>query len=189
MRDMFSRSSLMLILTGLVAIAFGIVAMVNPVSTAISLVILWGSFALVDGVVAIIGVFQKGITGGMRIFLVVVGLLGIVAGLIAITRPITSAVTLTWILGIWLVVRGVVEVIDAFARQGSGRWWLVLSAVLWIVAGLLFMANPGAAALTVTFWVGLLALGWGIFCVAAGVMARRRARELPETEVPAGQGV
>lgn len=180
MRDLVSRSSTMLILAGVVAALFGVLAMAWTVSTAIALVVLWGAFALVDGIVAIIGAFTKGAPGALRAFLIIVGLLGIVAGVIALTRPITSAVALTWVLGIWLIARGILEIVDGFAQHGNSRWWLVIGGVLWILAGILFAANPGTAALAVTFWLGLLALAWGIFSIVAGIMAKRRARELSE---------
>lgn len=182
MRDLISRSSTMLIVAGIAAGIFGIVAMVWTVSTAVTLVVLWGAFALVDGVLALVGAFQKQVPGALRAFLIIVGLLGIVAGIIALTRPIESAVVLTWVLGIWLIARGILEIVDGFSQHGNSRWLLILGGVLWIVAGLLFAMNPGTAALAVTFWLGLLALAWGIFSVIAGIMAKRRVREAVEAQ-------
>jgi uncharacterized membrane protein HdeD (DUF308 family) len=84
-------------------------------------------------------------------------------------------VALTWILGIWLVARGVFELVGAFASTvATPRWLLALSGVLSILLGFLFTANPGAGAVTVAFWLGLTALAWGAALVAVGVSVRRQ---------------
>lgn len=162
------RSSTVLLVMGVLALLFGIAALVWPISTAIALVVLWGAYALVDGVSAIAMAFRTE-GASAKAFLVVVGVIGILAGLIAMFRPISSAVTLAWILGIWLIVRGILELVAAFADiPNRARWLLILGGLLWLVAGILFVANPGAGVLTISTWVGILALIWGGLLVAAG---------------------
>lgn len=173
MLDLAKRSSTMLIIGGIVSVIFGVMAMAWPVSTALALVMLWGFFALADGVWSIISAFREGASGGLRLFLLLVGALGIMAGFIAITRPVASAVTLTWLIGIWLFARGIMEIISGFSFSGSSRWWLILGGVLWLVAGGLLAANPGEGALTIALWIGITAVAWGITSIVAGFTVKR----------------
>lgn len=161
-----------LVVQGVVAVLFGILAMARPVSTGLSLVVLWGVFALVDGVMALVGAFSA--SGGLpRGVLLVIGVLSLLAGLVALFNPVYAAVTLTWVLGVWLVVRGLLEGYAALTvTEGAPRWLRVLGAVFLLVAGVLFMANPGRAALGIAVWLGLFALLAGITLVVAGLAVR-----------------
>lgn len=86
-----------------------------------------------------------------------------------------AAVTITWVLGAWLLFRGLLEVFGAFGASGNLRWMLVLTGVLDGVIGVLFLANPGSAALSVTFLLGLLALLWGCAGVVMALLLRRES--------------
>lgn len=166
------RSSTTLILLGGLAVLFGIVASAWPLTTAISLVVLWGIYALVDGVLAIALAFSAP-GAGAKTLLVVSGLVGICAGLLGVFRPITSAVALAWVMGIWLIVRGVLELASAFDQRTSrSRWLLVLGGIFWCIAGVIFVSRPGEAALTVSLWLGIFAIVWGLLLVGAGFALR-----------------
>lgn len=170
--DWLNVSWKMLVVRGVLAIIFGIVAMVWPVTTAIALALMWGVWAVVDGISALAQAFQPEAIG--RGWLVAMGILGLLAGLFAIFRPGVTAVGLTWILGIWLVVRGLFELFGAFSSTiAQPRWLLFLSAALSIVLGLLFAFNPGTSAVAVAFWLGLMALAWGAVFIVVGFMVRR----------------
>ena len=75
------------------------------------------------------------------------GALALIAAFYAIFRPAASAVALTWVLGIWLIVRGIFELVGAFASTvATPRWLLALGGVLSLLLGFLFTANPGTGA-------------------------------------------
>lgn len=173
MNEIAQRSATWLIVAGVVTVLFGVVAMIWPIGTAIALVILWGCYALVDGILAFAAAFAGGQSAGGRVFLIMVGLIGIAAGLFAIVRPGVGAVTLTWVLGIWLMVRGVMEVVAAFSTPGGSRVWLVIGGALWFLAGLFFAVNPGAAAVSLALWLGIFAVAWGVALIVGGVTLRR----------------
>ena len=143
----------------------------------IVLVLLLGCWALADGAATIAQAF--GHHGwGQRVGLLFLGALTLVAAVIAITRPGLTAATLTWILGIWLVVRGLFEILAAFFSRSlqTSRWILVLSGVVDGVIGVVLMANPGAAALSIAFLIGLLALVWGLVFLGLAFAVRRREK-------------
>lgn len=177
MNALAKRSPLILILTGVIAVVFGIIAISRPGLSAITLVVVWGFYAIADGVVALISAFRDGASGGMRIFTIVVGVIGVLAGIIAVARPFSSTVALAWALGFWLVFRGLFELASAFTtRRDGSRWLLVLSGLLFVVAGVIFMANPGEAALSVAVMLGIIAVAWGLALVVAGFVVRSKIK-------------
>jgi uncharacterized membrane protein HdeD (DUF308 family) len=172
-KDWFALSWKLLLTRGIIGILFGIVAMVWPISTAIALALLWGVWALIDGVGTVIQAFQPEAHG--RVWLVLMGIVSLIAAFFAIFSPAVAAVALTWILGIWLIVRGVFELLGAFrATRQSPRWLLIVGGALSILLGVLFAANPGASAVGIAFWLGVTALIWGAAFVVLGVIVRTR---------------
>ncbi len=170
--ELYLQQWKMVIARGVIAVVFGLVAMIWPVSTALGLVVLWGVFALVDGVASLVGAFR--VEGaGSRTLLVVLGVISLLAAFFAIVHPLSAAVTLTWVVGIWLIVRAALEALVAVRDEtGTMRWLRLGAAAFLLLAGVLFAANPGRAALAVTFWLGLMAVLSGIAFVVAGLAAR-----------------
>ncbi|WP_300683138.1 DUF308 domain-containing protein [Nocardioides sp.] len=172
-KDWLSLSWKLLMVRGAIGIVFGIVAMVWPISTIWALVVLWGIWALIDGIGSLAHALEPGTSGAGRIFFVLFGIIGLAAAVIAITRPGLTAVTLTWVLGIWLIARGVMEVIGSFgAGQVVPRALLWLSAAIDILLGILFAANPGRSAVSIAFVLGLVALAWGLVFLVVGFLLR-----------------
>ncbi len=111
----------MLVTRGVLAIVFGIIAMFWPVGTALTLALLWGIWALIDGVGSLWQAFRPESKGQGRAWLVIMGVIAIIAGFIAIFHPGVAVAALTWILGIWLIVRGVIELVGAFTATIACR--------------------------------------------------------------------
>ncbi|HEY3006299.1 MAG TPA: HdeD family acid-resistance protein [Kribbellaceae bacterium] len=178
-RDWLSIGWKWVVARGLIAIVFGILAIAWPIDTAVALALLWGFWALVDGASAIAQAFQPESRGG-RLWLVVMGGIALLAAFFAITSPGLTAVTLTWILGIWLIVRGAFELVGAFSSTlMMPRWLLVLSAALSILIGIFFAANPGKGAVGIAVWIGIMALVWGAVLVGTGLAVRRELKAAP----------
>lgn len=180
MPGLIRRSSSVLIALGALAVVFGLIASIWPISTVVTLVVIWGIYALVDGVTAF--VFASRSQGASsRTLLIVTGIIGVLAGLMAIFRPLSSGAALAWVLGIWLIARGITELVGAFGEAlTQPRWLLALGGIAWLIAGILFVANPGAAALTLTVWLGILAVLWGLMAISAGLVVRTQ-RKKPST--------
>jgi uncharacterized membrane protein HdeD (DUF308 family) len=165
----------MLIVRGAIGIVFGILAIAWPISTAIALALLWGFWALTDGIGSIAQAFQPE-SRGSRLWLITLGVIALLAAFFAITSPGMTAKTLTWILGIWLIIRGIFELAGAFfSQQVMPRWLLVLNGLLSILIGVLFAAKPGAGAVTIAVLLGVTALVWGVVLIAVGLSVRRAA--------------
>lgn len=178
-KDLLTAAWKLLLLRGTVAIVLGIVLIAWPGSTIIVLVVLWGVWALADG----IGLGAQALTTGagtnQRVLFGVMALIAVVVAFIALTRPGLTAAALTWTLGIWLIVRGVFEVVGALtATSATPRWLLLLGAGIDLLLGILFVANPGRSAVAVAVVLGFSAVAWGVVFVALAFVARSAAHEV-----------
>jgi len=172
-REMFTSSWKMLVVRGAVGIVFGIVAVAWPIETATALVLLWGFWVLVEGISLLVQAFQSK-TQGSRLGRGVLGVIAVVVAFFAIFSPAVTAQTLTWFVGIWLILRGVFEIFTAFnSYRLTPRWLLLMGAALSILLGAFFVANPGRGAVGIAVWLGLIALCWGLVFVLMGLMQRR----------------
>jgi uncharacterized membrane protein HdeD (DUF308 family) len=172
----------MLVVRGVIGVVFGILAIFWPVSTATALIVLWGFWALVEGIGSLVQAFQPE-SRGSRLGSALLGVVGLVAAFFAIFSPQVTAETLTWILGIWLIIRGLFEVVGAFSSTLlTPRWLLLLSAALSILLGVFFVANPGRGAVGIAVLLGIIALAWGIVFVVAGLLMRRELATPARTE-------
>jgi uncharacterized membrane protein HdeD (DUF308 family) len=176
-----------LVLRGAIAVVFGIVAMAWPSLTLDVLVVLFGVWALLDGLAAFAVAFGDTRTVP-RWILIVTGVASLVVAFFAIFSPGIAAEAITWVLGVWLLARGVLEVIVALVdRSGSARWVTLLNALVDVLLGTLLVSNPGGAAVGIAFILGLVAFVWGLAWIALGVWMRssERGSGSPSTPLPA----
>lgn len=170
--SVLDRSWTYFALRGVIALMFGVVAMAAPLSTVVALAILWGFWALIDGAGSLVQSF-KAPNSPARWSLVLAGVLSLVVAFLVIFQPGLSAVALTWVLGVWLIARGLIEALAAVVGVVEFRAAMLGSAAVDLVLGTLFVANPGIAVIGITWVLGLTALVWGIALCALAVWVRR----------------
>jgi uncharacterized membrane protein HdeD (DUF308 family) len=163
---------------GAIAIVLGIIAIFWPDTAIFTFMLIWGIWALVDGVAVLFLAFQPE-ARATRTMMLVQGGIGVVFGLLIVTHPGISASVVTWLAGLFFVVRGLLEALSALGT--SPRGFLLASAAIDIVLGVLFMANPGGSAKGITVVLGIVALLWGIALVVIGLAWRKQ----PATPEPA----
>lgn len=174
MQNQLAPTWQMVVARGVLAVVFGLLALFLPISTAVALILLFGVWAAVDGVSSLAQAFSRPSPTLVRVALGLMGLLALVAAVFAIFRPIQTAVTLTWFLGIWLIARGIMELLLAFGASSLRPQWLILlSAITDFVLGVLFALNPGKGALGIATFLGIVALVWGVSYIAAGLALRK----------------
>jgi uncharacterized membrane protein HdeD (DUF308 family) len=156
------------VLRGLFAILFGLLALFWPGMTLIALVILYGIYALADGVLALIEGFHRDVR---RAPLVLEGILGIAAGVIAFVWPGITAFALLYIIAAWALVTGIMEVIGAFRVKEHGVW-LGLSGVASVAFGVLLFAFPSSGALAVVTIIGIYGVVFGALLLGVGLKMR-----------------
>lgn len=149
---------------GACAILFGILALVWPLITLRTLVILFGAFAVVSGIFTLIGAFRGDHSAGSRTWMIVSGILSILAGLLAWVWPVITALALLMLIAAYAVVIGVIEVIAAIRRRAEGEtdWMYLISGALAVAFGLLLFAWPASGALALTWLIGVYAIVYGI---------------------------
>lgn len=183
-KDVLTRSWTLLVLRGLIGIVFGIVAIAWPEQTIVVVVVLWGVWALVDGIGLVASAFTGGVGTGQRMLFLGMAAVALIVAFLAFTRPGMAATALTWVLGVWLLVRGAFELLGAFtAVRDAPRWLLVLGALLDIALGWIFIANPGRAVIGIAWLLGVIAVAWGIVYLVLGLMVRSKAAQLPDAVV------
>jgi uncharacterized membrane protein HdeD (DUF308 family) len=137
---------------------------------------LFGAYALVDGVFSIVAAVS-GRTGAQTWWaLILTGIVGIAAGLVTFFMPGLTALTLAYVIGLWAIVSGVLHIVTAIRLRKviDNEWWLGLSGALAIVFGVFMLRAPAAGALAVVLWIGAFAFVYGVVLVALGITLRVR---------------
>lgn len=170
MFDILTRKWWVIALRGLLAILFGIVALVNPGVTLLSLALVFGAYVFIDGVFAIVSALGHG--GREAVWYVLEGILGIAVGIAAFLYPGIAAQALVFLVGFWAILTGIFEVVAGFELPISRDWLLTLAGVASILFGVLVFVNPGSGALAVVWLIGIYALVFGVTMLAFGIRLR-----------------
>ena len=164
-----------LALRGLIAVLFGLATFFLPGITLVTLVLLFGAYALVDGVFSVVAFFR--VASHQWAFLIE-GAIGIIAGLITFTWPAITAIALLYVIAFWAMLTGILEIVAGvrLRKAIANEWLLVLMGVLSLAFGLLILLAPGAGALAIVLWIGAYALVFGIFLLALAFRLRGHHR-------------
>jgi uncharacterized membrane protein HdeD (DUF308 family) len=149
-------------LRGVAAIVFGILAFIWPGVTLAVLVLFWGAYALIDGVLALVAAFRTG--QDHRWWLIVEGVFGIAAGIVTFFWPGLTALVLLYIIAFWALVTGVLEIIAAIRlrRVIENEWWMALGGVASVIFGIILLVAPGAGALALIWLIAAYAIVFGV---------------------------
>jgi uncharacterized membrane protein HdeD (DUF308 family) len=170
--------STFLILRGIVGLIAGIVAFLWPGITIAVLVIIFGFYAIIDGITnLVLGLTRSSPRDRPRWAVIVQGLVGIAAGVLTFLWPQITALVLVLFIGAWALVTGVLEIIAAvrLRRVITGEWLLLLSGVLSVAFGILVFLFPGAGAIGIAWVLGTYAAASGIVLVILGIRLRSHA--------------
>jgi uncharacterized membrane protein HdeD (DUF308 family) len=164
MTTTLARNWWVLALRGVVAILFGIIAFIWPGLTLISLVLLFGAYAFLDGIFSIIAAWRGRETNERWWALLLEGILGLAAGVIAFVWPGAAAVGLLYVIAAWAILTGILEIVAAIRlrQEIDNEWLLGLTGVASIIFGLLLAIWPGAGLLTLTWIIGGYAIAFGV---------------------------
>ncbi|HCT62352.1 MAG TPA: HdeD family acid-resistance protein [Acidobacterium sp.] len=158
---------------GVLAILFGLLTFAVPTATFTILVILFGIWAVVDGITHLSIAFHAGVEHkGLH---VTEGIIGLAAGLVAFFFPLTTGVALLYIVAAWAVLSGITRILLAFHLNDSAtREWMVgLSGLLALLFGIVIFLYPIAGIVAVALWIGIYAIVAGV--VFLGLALRMRA--------------
>jgi uncharacterized membrane protein HdeD (DUF308 family) len=164
-----------LALRGLAAVSFGLLLFVWPFISLAVLVILFGAYAMADGVFSIAATARVPTNSSRWWSLLIGGVLSFVIGLLTFIWPGITALALLYLIALRAMVIGVIEIVAAnrLRREITGGWVLALSGIISILFGLMMFIYPAAGALVVIWFVGLYAFITGVTLVVLAFRLRR----------------
>jgi uncharacterized membrane protein HdeD (DUF308 family) len=173
---------------GVAAILFGIGALGWPGLTLAVLIGLFSAFAIVDGVVALVAMFQAKEQDPPRWLFLLRGIVGIAAGLGALAYPGMTVLFLVFVIAARSLLSGILEIAAAIAlrKELEHEWLMIASGVLSILFGIVLFGAPGAGALALAWMIGLFALAIGGLLVWLSFRLRglRGRLETPQSAQP-----
>jgi uncharacterized membrane protein HdeD (DUF308 family) len=166
-------------LRGAFAVVFGLIALIWPHITVLALVIIFGAYVLVDGVLRLAAAIQGPRAGvrDRRGWLAFSGVASIVLGVLTFVWPGVTALVLLWLIAAWALVTGVLEIAAAVRlRRVAGAWLLGVGGVLSVLFGILVAVWPAAGALAIIVLIGVYALVFGVALIMVGLRLRQMGR-------------
>jgi uncharacterized membrane protein HdeD (DUF308 family) len=185
--DVIVLSWWLLALRGVAAVAFGVLAFVWPGITLLTLVFLFGVYALVNGILSLVAAFKAPRGTANKGSLIFLGLLSIAAGLFTFLIPGITALGLVILIAAWAIANGVTEIVAAIKLRKviTNEWLLVLAGVASIVFGILLLLQPGVGALALIWWIGAWAIFMGVLLIILAFKIRHLHGFVAVAEMPA----
>lgn len=170
-----------IVLRGVAAVIFGVLAIAWPGITFSALVIVWGAYALADGVLALVAAWQVRDQSKPFWSLIIVGLLGIAAGVATFAWPGITALALLMVIAVWALVMGIFQIVAAIRlrKEIENEWFLGLSGAVSVLFGVLMIARPGAGALAMLWTIAGYAIVFGALLIVFGFRLRSYTTGLP----------
>jgi len=187
---MFKSLSTSLIWRGLLAVGVGIVALAWPGITVLALVVLFAAYAFMWAGFEAVSAFRSR-TAGPVVGHLIVGLVDIVAGVVALAWPGPTALVLVLLVAGWAIVTGLVEVFAAFGAddEAGGRATLVIGGLVSVAFGVVLFARPDMGAISLALLFGLFNLIAGSWMLVRGIELRRTDAEVHSLVVPTEHAV
>ncbi len=174
------RSWMSLLFRGVLAVIFGIIALVAPGIALLALIIVFGAYALLDGILAVVVAIQERHVLPRWGWLLMEGLAGIILGIITFVWPGETALILLYIVAAWAIVTGMLEIGAAFTIQD---WLIGLAGILSVAFGILLLARPGAGLISILWLLGIYALVFGVILITHAFQLRARSVSLPSAGI------
>jgi uncharacterized membrane protein HdeD (DUF308 family) len=167
MIGLFTRNWWVLLLRGTAAMLFGILALRIPGMTLAALVLLFGVYALVDGVFDLFAAVVGWRHRENRWLLLLEGFIGVGVGIVTLRAPAPTTVALIFTIAVWALATGVLKIVEAIRlrKEISNEFWLALSGIASVVFAFLVMLRPAAGALAMVWVMGWYALLMGAMLI------------------------
>lgn len=163
---------------GVAGVLFGVLAILAPVATALSLVVVFSIYLMADGFLAIASAVKAARERHSWGLLALEGVLNIAASLAIFLIPGLGMITFVAIVAVWALFAGGVKLVTAMRRGPvEARGWLALSAVISLLFGGALLAAPLAGAVVLTWWLGIYGLVFGVVLLCLGFQLRSTRRK------------
>ena len=168
------------LLRGVAGIIFGLATFFAPEISLTVLVLVFGAYAFVDGILALISAIRRRGTRDHWWLLVLEGVMGVAVGALTFVWPDITALALLYLIAAWALVTGGLEIAAAIRLRKviTGEWLLVLSGIASVALGVILIFFPAPGALAVVLWIGAYALVSGALLIALSIRLRSWAKSL-----------
>ncbi|SLM49055.1 conserved membrane protein of unknown function [Nitrospira japonica] len=187
MLDQLSRNWGWIALRGVAAVIFGVLAFAWPGVTLVVLALFFGAYALIDGICALVAAY-RGREGSTPVWpLVLIGLLGVAAGIATFLWPEMTALALLMFIAFWALLIGIAQIAAAIRlrKEIDNEWILGTSGALSVLFGVLMIASPGAGALAVAWIIGGYSVAFGLLLIVLSLRLKKVAdRMAPKLSAP-----
>ena len=152
------------IATAISAIALGVAALVWPGATLITVALLFGAYLVVSGIFRLVIAFTSdSLSTGVRWFVGIMGVLIIIAGIIALNNLAQSLLVLAFVIGFGWIFDGVAAIAGGITgRTALPRWLAIVSGVISIIGGIVVFTLPGLAIVTFVIFGGWILIAIGV---------------------------
>ncbi|WP_336206185.1 HdeD family acid-resistance protein [Nonomuraea sp. LPB2021202275-12-8] len=177
--ELLARTWWLVLIRGIAAIIFGILALIWPGITLLVLVVFFGAYAIVDGIFSIMSAFRHGARS--RAWSIISGIIGILAGIVAFIWPGITSLALLYVIAFWAILTGVAQIVDGIQlrKEIDNEWMLILGGALSVIFGILLLLWPAAGMLSLVWLIGIFAILFGIALVALSFRVKKLA---PKTQ-------
>jgi uncharacterized membrane protein HdeD (DUF308 family) len=180
MLGLISKNWWVFLIRGILAILFGLVLLMRPGAAMTFLVRLFGIFAFVEGIFAVIAAFAGKNSSSNWWAVLIQGLAGLVIGIWMFTNPLMSAVVFVRLLGLWAIIVGLFRIVGAVRLRSEvpGEWMHVVGGIITVLLGIVVMAWPAGGVLAFAWLIGIFALLMGAFLIGVAVNLRNAGKSV-----------
>jgi uncharacterized membrane protein HdeD (DUF308 family) len=166
----------LVLLRGILAVLFGLFALFAPATALLALVFVFGAYAVLDGITAIVAGVRHRREEPHWVWHLVEGAISLVAGIVAFAWPGVTALAILYVIAFWSVFTGVSEIMESFAmrRRGAPMWgWVLAAGILGVLLGIVLVLAPGGGLLTLLWLLGIYAVIFGVIIIVWALRLRR----------------
>ncbi len=175
MHKTYTRFWWLFVFRGIIAVLFGLAAILLPGITLDILVLLIGAFFFVDGIMSIVTSFGSRRVEQRWWLSLLEGIAGVLIGVITFFMPGITLVAVILMIAAWALITGVFEILAAVRLRKviTGEWFLALSGIISIIFGVVLLVTPGVGAVALVWILGMYALFFGILLLFLGFKLKK----------------
>lgn len=172
---MLHRTWWVLLLRGLAAIVFGILTWFQPAASATALVLIFGAYVFVDGLLGVYSAIRSRSQSRHWWLILLWGLTGVIVGVLTAINPVATALVLTIYIGVWALITGVMEIVTAIRlrKEIEGEWVLILGGLISVLFGAFVLMQPGAGMMAMLWVLASYAVVFGVLMVILAFKVRK----------------
>jgi uncharacterized membrane protein HdeD (DUF308 family) len=172
--DLYKQAWWALLIRGIFAVLFGIMATTWPGLTLAMLIIFFGAFVLIHGLMAVVGSIMARKEAEDWWIVLLEGIAGIIIGVMTFAWPALTGLVLAYFIAAWALITGLLKVFGAIKlrKEIEGEWLLIVAGIISVIFGIFVFARPLAGALAITWVIGIYAMLLGILAIILSFRVR-----------------